>query len=104
MGLPKCRQAKSQTRRLIVIELRIVAEKEQTFQSFGFAQDLPGHPLAFASQILDQPVDGPHDTSVEHLVLASRIYILSYHSSEGLELSRRIPLAPLSERLWKAQY
>ena len=30
IGLPNCRQAKSQTRRLIGVEVRIVAEEEQT--------------------------------------------------------------------------
>ena len=36
----KCRLAKSQTRGLIAVEVRIVAEEEQAFQSFGFEQDL----------------------------------------------------------------
>jgi hypothetical protein len=43
---------------LIPVEVRVVAEEEQAFQSFGFEQDLLRHPLAFASQILDQPVHG----------------------------------------------
>ena len=64
IGLPKCWQAKSQTRRLVAVEVRIVAEKEQTFQSFRFEQDLVRDPLAFAPQILDQPVNGPDNTSV----------------------------------------
>ena len=64
MGLSKCRQAKSQTRRLIAFEVRIVAKEEQTFQSFGFEQDLLRNPLALALQVLDQPVDGLDDTPV----------------------------------------
>ena len=62
--LPKCRQAQSKTRRLIAVEVGIVAEEEQTFQSFGFEQDFGRHPLAFALQILDQPVHGPDNAPV----------------------------------------
>jgi hypothetical protein len=64
MGLLMCWEAKSQTRRLIAIEVRIVAGEEQAFQSFGFEQDFVRHPLAFASQILDQPVHGLDNTPV----------------------------------------
>jgi hypothetical protein len=64
MGLLKCWEAKSQTRRLIAIEVRIVAGEEQAFQSFGFEQDFVRHPLAFALQILDQPVHGLDNTPV----------------------------------------
>lgn len=99
IGLLKCWEAKSQTRRLIAIEVRIVAEEEQAFESFGFEQDFVRHPLAFALQILDQPVDGPDNTPVQHLVLASCIYILSHHRSEGFEFTRRIPLPAPCERL-----
>ena len=98
-GLLKCWEAKSQTRRLIAIEVRIVAKEEQAFQSFSFEQDVVRHPLAFASQILDQPVDGRDNTSVQHLVFASCIYILSHHRSEGFELRCRIPLPVACERL-----
>ena len=62
--VPKCRKVKSQTRGLIAVEVRIVAEEEQAFQSFGFEQDLSGHPLAFALQVRDQPVDRRDDTPV----------------------------------------
>jgi hypothetical protein len=51
--------------------VRIVAEEEQTFQSFGFEQDLVRHPLAFASQILDQPVDGLIKSRCD--ILSSRV-------------------------------
>jgi len=82
----------SQTGRLIAVEVRIVPEKQQALQSLGFKQDLVRHPLAFASQILDQPVHSPDDTSVNHLVLASGVHVLSHHHSEGFELTCRIPL------------
>ena len=36
IGLLKFWEAKSQTRRLIAIEVRIVAKEEQAFQSFSF--------------------------------------------------------------------
>ena len=99
IGLLKCWDVKSQTGRLIAVEVRIVAEEEQAFQSFSFEQDFVRHPLAFALQILDQPVDGPDHTPVQHLVLASCIYILSRYRSERFELTRRIsPPAPC-ERL-----
>jgi len=99
IGLLKCWGAKSQTGRLIAIEVRIVAEEEQAFQSFGFEQDFVRHPLALALQILDQSVDCPDNTPVQHLVLASCIYILSHHRSEGFELTRRIPLPAPCERM-----
>jgi len=44
--------------------MRVVPEEEQTFQPFGFVQHLVWHPLAFALQILDQPMDSPDNTSV----------------------------------------
>jgi hypothetical protein len=53
---------KSQARRCIAVQVRIVAKEEQTLPSFGFEQHLLRHPLAFALQILDQPVDGLDNT------------------------------------------
>jgi len=97
--LLKCWETKSQARRLIANKVRIVAKEEQAFQSFSFEQDVVRHPLAFASQILDQPADGRDNTSVQHLVFASCIYILSHHRSEGFELRCRIPLPVACERL-----
>jgi hypothetical protein len=38
-------------------------EEEQTFQPFGFEQDLVRNPLTFALQVLE-PVDGAHDIPV----------------------------------------
>ena len=38
--LPMFRQAKSQTRRLVAVDVRIVAEEDQTFQSCDFKYDL----------------------------------------------------------------
>jgi hypothetical protein len=64
MRVVKCWEAKSQTRRLIAIEVRIAAGEEQAFQSFGFEQDFVRRLLAFASQILDQPVQGLDNTPV----------------------------------------
>src|SRR5207245_1177184 len=78
--------------------MRIVAEEEQTFQSFGFEQDLIRHPLAFTLQILDQPVGGLDNIPVQHFVLASCLYTLSHHRSEGPELTRPIALAARSLR------
>jgi hypothetical protein len=77
----------------------VVAKGEQAFQPFGFEQDVVRHPLAFASQILDQPVEGRDNTSMQHLVLAGCIYLLSHQRSEGFELMRRIPLAAPCEGL-----
>jgi hypothetical protein len=57
------------------------------------------HPPAFALQILDQPVDSPDNTPVQHLLLASSLYIRSYHRSKGPQLTRRIPLPAPSKRL-----
>ena len=90
IGLLKFWEAKSLTGRLIAFEVRIVAKEEQAFQSFSLERDVVRHPLAFASQILGQPVDGRDNTSVQHLVFASCIYILSHHRSEGFELRCRI--------------
>ena len=41
--------SRSKTRRLVSFEVRVVAEKEQTFQSVGFKQDLARHPFPFDS-------------------------------------------------------
>ncbi len=82
----------SQAGRLIAVEVRIAPEKQQALQSLGFEQDLVRHPLAFASQILDQPVHSPDDASVNDLVLASGVHVVSHHHSEGFELTCRIPL------------
>ena len=49
----KCRRAKSQTWRLIAVEVRIVALEKQTFQPFSFEHDLIWNPLTFALQVLD---------------------------------------------------
>lgn len=38
--LPMFRQAKSQTRRLVAVDVRIVAEEDQTFQFCDFEYDL----------------------------------------------------------------
>ena len=52
-GLLQYQQAESQTRRLIAVEVRIVALEKQTFQPFSLKQDLIWNPLTFALEVLD---------------------------------------------------
>ena len=98
----KCRQAELEARRLVAVEVRVVATEQQTFKSVSFPQDLARHLLAFALQILDQPIDRTDHTAVEHLVLACGLCILPYHRSEGPELVRRIPPPASGERLFES--
>jgi len=98
----KCRQAELEARRLVAVEVRVVATEQQTFQSVGFPQDLARHLLAFALQILNQPIDRTDHTAVEHLVVARAVCLLSYHRSEGPELVHRIPPPAPGERLFES--
>ena len=57
------------------VEVRIVAEKKEAFQSFrpdGLDEHFAGYSLSFDAEIIDEPVNGTHHVAVHHLV-ASRL-------------------------------
>jgi hypothetical protein len=56
--------------------VRVVAEKEQTFQSVGFEQDLARHAFPLGSQRIDQTINGHHNVPVYLLIEASCVDIL----------------------------
>jgi len=70
-------QASSKTRRFVPIEVRIVAEKKEAFQSFGLVEHFAGYPLSFDPEIIDEPVDGPDNVAVHHLVASGLLDIPS---------------------------
>jgi len=55
----------------VPVEVRIVAGKDEAFQSFGLEEQFAGHPLSFDPEIYE-PVNGNNNTAMHHLV-ASRI-------------------------------
>jgi hypothetical protein len=59
-------------RRLVPVEVRIVAEKKEAFQSSGLEHHFAGYPLSFDPEKIDEPVNGPGNVAVHHLV-ASRL-------------------------------
>jgi hypothetical protein len=65
-------QASSKTRRFVPVEVRIVAEKKEAFQSFRLEEHFARDPLSFDPQIIDEPMNGPDNGAVHHLV-ASRL-------------------------------
>ena len=64
-------------RRLVPVEVRIVAEKEEAFQSFGLEQHFAGYPLSFDPEKIDEPVNGPDNVAVHHLVASYLLDIAS---------------------------
>jgi hypothetical protein len=57
--------------------VRIIAEKKETFQSFGLDQHFAWYPLSFDPEIVDEPVDGPGNAAVHHLVASGLLDIPS---------------------------
>ena len=53
-------------RRFVPVEVRIVAEKEEAFQSFGLEQHFAGYPLPFDPEKIDEPENGPGNVAVHH--------------------------------------
>jgi len=70
-------RASSKTRRFVPIEVRIVAEKKEAFQSFGLDEHFAGYPLLFDPEIIDEPVDGPDNVAAHHLVASGLLDIPS---------------------------
>jgi hypothetical protein len=64
-------------RRFVPVEVRIVAEKEEAFQSFGLEQHFAGYPLSFDPEKIDEPVNGPDNVAVHHLVASRLVDIAS---------------------------
>jgi hypothetical protein len=70
-------KAASKTGRFASVEVRIVAEKKEAFQPFRLVEHFAGGPLPFDPEIIDEPVNGPDNGAVDHLV-ASRLLDIAW--------------------------
>lgn len=61
-------EAFSKTRRLVPVEVRIVAEKDQAFQPFGLDEHFGWYPFSFDPKIGDETVNSRDNGAVNHLV------------------------------------
>ena len=68
-------QAASKTRGFVALEVRIVAEKKQAFQSFSLGQHFAGYALSSDLEIIDEPVNGADNAAVHHLIASGLLDI-----------------------------
>jgi hypothetical protein len=57
--------------------MRIITSKKEAFQSVGFAQNFPGHPLSFGLKIVDEPVNALGNLAMYHPVATCPLDVCS---------------------------